>query len=51
MGEEQQEAKDLEVPAAGEVLEGHHDQGDHDQRPEQDLSQAVDFQVKQTHLP
>lgn len=49
--EEQQEAENLEVPTAGEVLEGHHDQWHHHEGPEQDLSQTVDFQVKQTHLP
>lgn len=48
--EEQQEAEDLEVPAAGEVLESHHDQGHHHQSPKQDLSQTVHLQVKQTHL-
>jgi len=50
VGEEQQETEDLEVPAACKVLQGHHDQGDHQQRPEQDLGQAVHLQIKQSHL-
>lgn len=48
--EEQQEAKDLEVPTAGEVLQSYHDQGDHHQGPKQDLGQTVHLQVEQTHL-
>lgn len=49
--EEQQEAKDLEVPTAGKVLQSHHDQRDHHQGTKQDLGQTVHLQVKQTHLP
>lgn len=49
--EEQQEAKDLEVPTASEVLQSHHDQRDHHQGPKQDLGQTVHLQVEQTHLP
>lgn len=48
--EEQQEAENLQVPTASKVLQAHHDQRHHHQGPEQDLSQTVDFQVKQTHL-
>ena len=48
--EEQQEANDLEVPTAGKVLQGHHDQWHHHKGPKQDLGQTVHFQVKQTHL-
>lgn len=44
--EEQQKAKDLQVPTASEVLQAHHDQWHHHQGPKQDLSQTVDFQVK-----
>lgn len=41
VGEQQEEADDLEVPAPGEVLKGHHDQRHHHQSAEEDLGQAV----------
>lgn len=44
--EEQQKAKDLQVPTSSKVLQAHHDQWHHHQGPEQDLSQTVDFQIK-----
>lgn len=50
VGEEQQEAEDLQVPASGKVLQSHHDQRHHHQRPKQDLSQTVHLQVKQADL-
>lgn len=50
VGKEQQEAEDLKVPAASEVLQSHHDQRDHHQSSEQNLGQAVNFQVKKANL-
>lgn len=50
VGEQEQKADDLQVPAAGEVLQGHHDQRHHHQRTEQDLGEAVYLQVKQANL-
>lgn len=37
VGKEQQEAEDLKVPAASEMLQGHHDQRNHHQGSEQNL--------------
>lgn len=44
--EEQQKAKNLQVPTSSKVLQADHDQRHHHQGPEQDLSQTIDFQVK-----
>lgn len=50
IGEQQEKADDLEVPAPGKVLKGHHDQRHHHQSTEEDLGQAVHLQVKQADL-
>lgn len=50
VGEKQQEAEDLQIPTAGKVLEGHHDQRHHHQSPKQNLGQTVHFQVKEANL-
>lgn len=50
VGEEQQEAEDLQVPATSKVLQSHHDQRHHHQRPKQDLRQTVHLQVKEANL-
>lgn len=50
VGEQEQEADDLQVPAASKVLQGHHDQRHHHQCTEQDLGEAVHLQVKKANL-
>lgn len=50
VGEQEEEADDLQVPATSEVLKGHHDQRHHHQSTEEDLREAVHLQVKQADL-
>lgn len=50
VGKQEEEADDLEVPTAGKVLKGDHDQRHHHQGTEEDLGEAVDFQVEQADL-
>lgn len=50
VGEQEEEADDLQVPAASEVLKGNHNQRHHHQGAEEDLGEAVHLEVKQADL-